>query len=363
MWNVYSKIDKIACGRIWTYDVRSCLRNEENMAGNANLHASRAARVNEYYTQLSTIEDELQYYRSYFKGKVVFCNCDDPAYGDDGQDHFGDGQGGYTSNFFRYFQLNFKQLGLKKLIATHYDPEKPTYKLEIVGDQDGDGQITNMDIVKTDLNGNGDFRSPECLELLNECDIVATNPPFSLMNEYLPTLVKSGKQFLVLGNINHAFYKEIFPYILDGIVWLGRNNGHFWFRVPDYFEPKKTDYKEDADGQKWRRLGNICWFTNLDIPSRHEPLDLYKLYTPEEFPKYDTYDAIHCKRYDQIPKDYYGIIAAPITYLAHHCPEQFEIVGEFKHGIDGPFDLAVPKLDGGDKYTRVAIRRIKKDEE
>lgn len=330
------------------------------MAGNENLHASRSNPADEFYTQLSTIEDECQHYRQYFKDKVIFCNADDPAHSDDGVDHFGDGQGGYTSNFFRYFMLNFERLGLKKLIATHFDPKKPTYKLELVGDRDGDGKITNLDVLKTPLKGNGDFRSPECLELLSECDMVVTNPPFSLMPEYLPTLVNSGKLFLVLGNLNHVQYKELLPYFIDGTCWLGHKAGHFWFRVPDYYEPKKTDYKQDSDGQKWRRQGNICWFTNVDIEKRHHPLDLFKRYTPQEYPTYDTYDAIHCDRYSNIPMDYDGIIGVPTTYMAYHCPEQFEIVGEFKHGSDGPFDLAKPIVNGQEKYMRMAIRRIKK---
>lgn len=185
------------------------------MPGNSSLHDSRRAQADEFYTQLSTIEAECQHYRDHFKGKVVFCNADDPAFGDDGADHFGDGQGGYTSNFFRYFQLNFERLGIKKLVATHFDPNKPTYKLELEGDRDGNGKIDRLDVVKTRLKGNGDFRSPECLALLEQCDLVITNPPFSLMREYLPLLVNSGKQFLVLGNQNHITYKELFPFFLE----------------------------------------------------------------------------------------------------------------------------------------------------
>ncbi len=329
------------------------------MPGNQNLHASRSARADEFYTQLSTVEDECQHYRQYFKNKVIFCNADDPAFGDDGTDHFGDGQGGYSSNFFRYFKLNFERLDLKKLIATHFHPSRPTYKLELVGDRNGDGQITDLDIVKTPLKTNGDFRSPECLELLSECDVVVTNPPFSLMKEYLPTLVSSGKHFLVLGNMNHVQYKELFPYFMKGKCWLGYNAGHFWFRVPDTYEPKATDYRQDPDGQKWRRMGNICWFTNIDIEKRHHPLDLFKHYTAEQYPTYDTYDAIDCGRTSEIPLDYHGIIGVPTSYMAYHCPEQFEIVGEFKHAIDGDFDLAKPIVAGKEKYMRIAIRRLK----
>lgn len=325
------------------------------MAGNSNLHMSRAGKTDEFYTQLSTIEDELRHYRKYFKDKIIFCNADDPAIGEDGQDHFGDGLGGYTSNFFRYFQLNFQQLGIKKLITTHYEADKPSYKFEIVSNDNAD-QIGLPDYVKTPLAGNGDFRSPECLALLEECDIVVTNPPFSLMKEYLPLLVNSGKQFLVLGNINHALFGETFVYFKENKVWLGHNSGHFWFRVPDYYEEKKTDFKIDKNGQKFRRMGNICWFTNMDIEKRHQPLDLYMRYSPEKYPTYDTFDAIDCERYSEIPYDTEKIIGVPITYLAYHCPEQFEIVGEFNHGCDSEFDLAIPKIEGKSRYKRIAIR-------
>jgi len=331
------------------------VEGDMDMAGNSNLHMSRSGKTDEFYTQLSTIEDELRHYRKYFKGKVVFCNADDPAIGEDGYDHFGDGAGGYTSNFFRYFQLNFQQLGLKKLITTHYEANRPSYKFEIVSNDDGE-QIGLPDYVRTPLEGDGDFRSPECLALLEECDIVVTNPPFSLMKEYLPLMINSGKQFLILGNMNHALFAENFVYFKENRVWLGYNNGHFWFRVPDHYEAKQTDFKIDENGQKWRRMGNICWFTNMDIEKRHQPLDLYRTYNPDDYPTYDTYDAIECGRCSEIPIDTDRIIGVPVTFLAQHCPEQFEIVGEFKHGCDSEFDLAVPIVNGKSKYMRVAIR-------
>ena len=326
------------------------------MAGNGNLHMSRAGKTDEFYTQLSTIEEELRHYRKYFKGKVIFCNADDPAIGEDGQDHFGDGLGGYTSNFFRYFQLNFQQLGIRKLITTHYEPDRSSYKFEIVSN-DKEEQIGWPDYVKTPLEGDGDFRSPECLALLKECDIVVTNPPFSLMKEYLPLLINSGKQFLILGNLNHVTMKEIFPFFLSLKCWLGYNSGHFWFRVPDYYIEKQTDFKIDEHGQKWRRMGNICWFTNMDIEKRHEPLDLYKQYTPAQYPSYDDFDGIHVSKTEEIPKDYPGIMGVPITYLAYHCQEQFEIVG-----LDDPEKWLGhgPRLNGKVKYRRLLIRVKKK---
>lgn len=328
------------------------------MATNSNLHMSRAGRTDEFYTQLSTIEDELWHYRKYFEGKTVFCNADDPAVGENGFDCLGDDNGGYTSNFFRYFQLNFHRLGLKKLITTHYVSEGQSYKFEIISHDKG-VQMGLPDYIKTPLEGNGDFRSDECIALLKESDIVVTNPPFSLMKEFLPLLINSGKQFLVLGNMNHATFNETFPYFKEEKVWLGYNSGHFWFMVPEYYEAKNTDYKQDERGQKWRRMGNICWFTNIDIEKRHQPLDLYKHYDPAEYPKYDTYDAIDCVAYKEIPDDYFGIIGVPITYLAYHCNDQFEIIGEFRHGCDNKFDLAVPIVQGKARYTRIAIRRKK----
>ena len=320
------------------------------MAGNSNLHMSRSGKTDEFYTQLSTVEDELRHYRKYFKDKVIFCNADDPAIGEDGHDHYGDGQGAYTSSFFQYFRLNFTDLGIKKLITTHYEPNKQSYKFEIISGDNG-AQLGLPDYVKTDLQGDGDFRSTECLELLEECDIVVTNPPFSLMKEYLPLVINSGKKFIVLGNTNHITLSEITPYLLNGDFWLGHNSGHFWFKVPDYYEPKGTDYKQDESGQKWRRMGNSCWFTNLDIDKRHQPLDLYAEYDEEKYPKYDDYDAIECGTTREIPENYDGQIGVPITYLPYHCPEQFKIIG-----------LCTPELNGKTKYKRLLIEKVKPEE-
>lgn len=337
------------------------------MADNSNLHMSRAGKTDEFYTQLSTIEEELRHYRKYFKDKIVFCNCDDP----------------YESNFFKYFALNFNVLGLRKLITTCYETSpivctqlslfdedkklyiqkeaKRAYKIEIseVKDENGGSTVDLTDVelllknnknVLTCLKGDGDFRSPECMELLDEADIVVTNPPFSLMKEYIPLLIRKNKQFIILGNVNHITFAEVKPYVLNNELWLGYNSGHFWFRVPDYYEPKKTDYKQDESGQKWRRMGNSCWFTNFDLPKRHIPLDLWEAYTPEKFPHYDDYDAIECGITRQIPEDYFGTIGVPITYLPYHCSDQFEIL-----------EIVTPKINGKTKYKRLLIRRIDKN--
>lgn len=335
------------------------------MAGNSNLHMSKAGKTDEFYTQLSTIEEELRHYRKYFRDKTVLCNCDDP----------------YESNFFKYFALNFNALGLKKLITTCYatspitytqlslfgDEEitypasegKKPYKIEIteVTDVNGDATVDLSDVeyllrnkknALTLLNEDGDFRSQECIALLNECDIVVTNPPFSLMKEFIPLLMKSDKKFIILGNVNHITLSEIKPFVLNNSLWLGYTSGHFWFRVPDYYEAKGTDYKQDEYGHKWRRMGNSCWFTNLDIPKRHIPLDLYAKYSDEKYPHYDDFDAIECGTTKDIPEDYYGMIGVPITYLPYHCTDQFEIL-----------EIVTPKINNKSKYKRLLIRRKK----
>lgn len=333
------------------------------MAGNSNLHMSKSGRTDEFYTQLSTIEEELRHYRKYFKDKTVLCNCDDP----------------YESNFFKYFALNFNALGLKKLITTCYatspitytqlslfeeeeisysvgEGKKP-YKIEIteVTDVNGDSTVDLSDVeyllknkknALTLLNEDGDFRSSECIALLDECDIVVTNPPFSLMKEYIPLLMRKNKEFIILGNVNHITLSEIKPFVLNNDLWLGYTSGHFWFRVPDYYEAKGTDYKQDEDGQKWRRMGNSCWFTNLDIPKRHIPIDLYSKYSDEKYPHYDDFDAIECGTTKEIPEDYYGMIGVPITYLPYHCTDQFEIL-----------EIVTPKINNKSKYKRL-FRRL-----
>ena len=270
------------------------------------------------------------------------CNCDDP----------------FASNFVRYFILNFETFGLKKLIATCYqsndinlftsnESEKSIYMV-YTGTKDGNPihSLDDVEITAEHLKGDGDYKSEECVALMNESDIVITNPPFSQMKEYLPFLLKHKKQFIILGNTNHITLKELTPVFLSEECWFGYTSGHFWFKVPSYYEPKKTDYKEDESGQKWRRMGNSCWFTNIDISRRHERLILYEKYTPEKYPKYDDYNAIECGRYAEIPQDYDGIVGVPVSYMTHHCPEQFEILR-----------LITPKIGGKLKYKRLLIRK------
>lgn len=355
------------------------------MAGNDNLHASRSGKTDEFYTQLSLVESELKHYKQHFKGKTVLCNCDDP----------------YESNFFKYFAMNFNALGLKKLITTCYaaspvtgeefqyyvnkcgqlsflpsknnvplqtENERKPYKVEIteVTDENGDGRIDLSDVeylmrnkqnTMTLLDGDGDFRSPECVELLKEADIVVTNPPFSLFREYMALLMEYEKDFVIVGNINNITYREILPLVVTGKVWCGYNYGHFWFKVPDSYEAKKTDFKVDEQGQKWRRMGNICWFTNLDIEKRHENMPLFRNYSPEQYPKYDNYDAIHISQTADIPCDYFGLMAVPITFMQYYNPEQFEIVGDSRYHDGQDFADDINMIDGKVKYRRLLVRR------
>ena len=342
---------------------------------NKNLHAAKKAKKDEFYTQLTDIERELQHYWPHFRGKVVLCNCDDP----------------YESNFFKYFALRFNQLGLKKLICTCYDGSpvvgtelqlpfewgdeaqsdnsqaaetiplygsKRAYKVEItqVDDRNGDGAVDLCDVqelLKNDRNAistlkqHGDFRSQECIELLRQADIVVTNPPFSLFREYLAQLVEYDKKFLIIGNVNAVTYKEVFPLIKENRLWFGPSisSGDRKFNVPDDYPLNAAGCGIDPDGRRYIRVKGIRWFTNLDHKKRHEMLDLVCRYSPEEYPKYDNYDAINVDRTSDIPYDYDGVMGVPITFLDKYNPEQFEIV-EFRKGQDGK-DLVYSKLAGG----------------
>ena len=307
------------------------------MAKNTGLHAAKAAKKDEFYTQLTDIEKEMAYYRDHFKDKVIFCNCDDPDW----------------SNFWKYFHLNFGFLGLKKLIATHYDPMEPTYKLEYTGGNDYDIKAGT----KTPLQQNGDFRSPECVELLKESDIVVTNPPFSLFREYVAQLIEYGKKFIIIGHQNAITYKEFFPLIKDNKVWFGHgfSGGAAWF-ISNY-----EDYAA-ASGHKdgMIRVSGVVWYTNLDHKKRHDPLILFRKYydDPSLYPKYDNYDAINVDKTSDIPCDYDGVMGVPISFLDKYCPEQFEIVA-FRKGEDGK-DLVFTRERERERvqpYFRILVRR------
>ncbi len=315
---------------------------------NNNLHKAGREKNDEFYTQLTDIEKELKHYKDQFRDKVVYCNCDDP----------------FESNFFKYFASNFNALGLKQLIATSYKPSpiantqlglfgkskalttskgrpKVTankFIINEVDDMDGDGAFDLRDIAEqlkanknnewTPLEGEGDFRSKENVELLKRADIVVTNPPFSLFREYIAQLIEFGKKFLILGDQNAVTYKETFGFIKENKLWHGYDNGGTkWFQVPDDYDIETESRIKIENGIKYFSMGRIVWYTNLDTTKRHEKIVLYKKYTPKEFPKYDNYDVINVDKVSDIPMDYEGIMGVPITFVDKYSPAQFEILG------------------------------------
>ena len=303
---------------------------------NTNLHSAKTAKNDEFYTQLSDIEKEMAHYKDFFKGKIVYCNCDDAR----------------ESNFFKFFANNFESLGLKKLISTGFKENGKGVKLVYEGDKNGNFMVDDAEIVVTELEGNGDFRSEECIELLKECDVVVTNPPFSLFREYVAQLMKYGKKFLIIGNKNAITYKEIFPYIKDNELWLGITN-------PDEYRLPNGEITQSVKG--------LCrWFTNIPHNRRNTPLDLYKKYSADEYPKYDNYDAIEVSKVSEIPMDYDGVMGVPITFLDKYCPTQFEIVGITENAeylkplyLDGCEKYDRPYVNGKRMYSRLLIRRKK----
>ena len=334
---------------------------------NAGLNAAGKAKKDEFYTQLTDIEKEMRHYRKHFKGKTVFCNCDDP----------------FESNFFKYFVLNFNRLGLKKVIATCYagspianqqfslfdvmdgneksdeeqNKNKP-YKAVVttVYDKTGDGSVDMLDIAElfksgenelTELKGNGDFRSDECIALLKEADIVVTNPPFSLFREYVEILVNHEKDFIIVGNINAVTYKEFFPLLMGNKVWIGPSihSGDRAFYVRDDYPLDAAGCGIDKEtGRKFIRVKGVRWYTNLDIRQRHEEMILVSRYNPEDYPKYVNYDAIEVAKTSDIPCDYDGLMGVPITCLDKYNPEQFEIYGT-------SLELAHPMSEFAEKGT------------
>ena len=357
-------------------------------AGNTQLGNAKKAKKDEFYTQLADINNELRHYTHHFAGKVVFCNCDDP----------------YESNFFKYFAANFNALKLKRLIATCYagspvagrqlelfedEPEtakeekkRIPHKIVIneVTDVNGDGRIDLADVewlikngknVLTKLEGNGDFRSAECVELLKESDIVVTNPPFSLFREYVAQLVQYGKKFLIIGPVNAIHYKEIFPFIMQNRLWLGYgfNAGNAYFSIP---KANVRDFANGVydDGKGLVKFRNCTWFTNLDHRNRHEEFVFVRRYNPADYPKYENFDAIEVSKAVDIPEDWDGMMGVPDTFLYKYNPDQFEIIGMaagdlakeigVKKNFRGRTDIAL-KVDGKDKspYSRIIIRRKK----
>ena len=313
------------------------------MVKNADLNKANRAKKDEFYTQLTDIEKEMRHYKDFFTGKTVFCNCDDPEY----------------SNFWLYFQLNFYELGLKKLISTHYEESKPSYRMDIVSTDNGE-QCGIPDYVKTPLKQNGDFRSPECIEILKEADVVITNPPFSLFREYVAQLIEYDKKFIILGNQNALTYKEIFPLFRDNKIWYGvsiHSHGRD-FRVPDDYPLQAYEYRTDADGNKFINVKGVRWITNVDYDGRYEDLILYKRYTPEEYPKYDNYDAIEVSKTAEIPADYDGVMGVPISFIDKYNPNQFEIIGLDRYTVPKEFLVGGRvAINGKPRYARILIRR------
>ncbi|MDU4559181.1 MAG: adenine-specific methyltransferase EcoRI family protein [Negativicoccus succinicivorans] len=356
------------------------------MAGNTGLSNAARNKKDEFYTDLTDIEKEMKYHKEHFKGKTVFCNCDDP----------------FESNFFKYFVLNFNQLGLKKLIATCYatspisnqqlslfdilggdeeNKNKP-YKAVVtkIYDATGDGGVDMLDVAELfkmgenaliELEGDGDFRSEECLELLKEADIVVTNPPFSLYREYIATLIEYEKNFLIIGNVNSMTYKEIFPLIKENKVWMGASihSGDRKFFVPNDYPLDAAGCGVNEDGRRFIRVKGVRWWTNLDYKQRHEDLILIRKYNPEDYPKYDNYDAIEVSKTKDIPCDYEGIMGVPITFMDKYNPDQFEILGSqrwskseelIKAHVSGDRDIAINDkktlINGTETYDRIFIR-------
>lgn len=317
-------------------------------ASNDLLQKAKKLKNDEFYTQLVDIESELQYYKNHFKGKVVFCNCDDPR----------------SSNFFRYFVSHFKELGLKKVIAACYKEQNWSlfdtkeneygYFFEYTGIELLDSNPKTANIVY--FKGDGDFRSPESIALLKQSDIVVTNPPFSLFREFVAQLIRHDKQFLIIGNINAITYKEIFRLIQDNKAWLGVNLGRgiSGFIVPEYYELYGTETKIDEFGNRIISPNNCLWLTNLDNFIRHEDIKLTKSYYghEQEYPIYDNYDGININRTQDIPQDYSGYMGVPITFLHKFNPRQFEII-KFRKGDDDK-DLSI---NGKCPYFRIIIRR------
>lgn len=346
----------------------------EKKSLNKNLHKASKAKKDEFYTQLVDIEKELKHYKDQFKGKVVYCNCDDP----------------FESNFFKYFAANFNTLKLKKLITTSYVPspvaggqlslfdikglkksEKKPYKIEIneVRDKNSDGSVSLADVewllkndanVATPLKGSGDFRSEECIELLKESDIVVTNPPFSLFRDYIAQLVEYRKKFLIIGNVNAITYKECFKLIQENKMWLGVSihSGDREFRVPDSYPLEAAGSRVDNEGHKYIRVKGVRWFTNMDYKERHEKITFYKKYNPKEYPKYDNYNAIEVSKTLDIPQDYKGIMGVPITFLDKFNPDQFEILGITDRQNSSGLRIKKYTISDSKKYNDLNARSV-----
>ena len=313
-------------------DLIKIMETEASKVGcdNSSLRTAKRVKNDEFYTRYEDIEAEVMKYRKQFKDKVVYLPCDDPAE--------------KKTEFWAFFVNNFDAFGLKKLIATHYDENGSAYKIWIDGDTTGDGFIDDGDALQENLEGNGDFRSPECMDIMRECDIVVTNPPFSLFREFVDALMSTDKKFLIIGNQNAFTYKEIFKLIRENKIWTGYN------MVKKFNQP---------DGSI-KEFGNVCWFTNMENSKRNEEFVFTKTYNPIDYPKYDNYDAIEVSKIVNIPSDYDGVMGVPITFIYKYNPNDFEILGDSRYhdGSDTANDINF--INGKGLYRRVLIRRRKK---
>lgn len=315
-----------------------------------SLQKAKNNKNDEFYTRYEDIEKEVQCYVPHFRNKVVLCNCDNPT----------------KSHFFRYFVSNFDVLHLKKLLATFYTEEGSSYFVE-VGQQLDLRQDEVIDLSKLKvipLKGNGDFLNEENIQLLKSSDIVVTNPPFSLFREYVGQLIEHQKQFLIIGSFNAVCYKDVFPLIQQGRIWLGKSmNGAFLFGVPEDYSSSQIVM---INGKRMAKFGNCCWFTNMDYPQRHQELTLTKSFQKDDYPEYENYHAIEVSKVKNIPKDYLGVMGVPITFLMHYNPEQFEIIGQTHSGDRSPAVQALRKphrrshhgiVNGKELYARILIKR------
>ena len=360
----------------------------EKKSLNSNLHKANKEKNDEFYTQLVDIEKELKHYKEQFRGKVIYCNCDDP----------------FESNFFKYFASNFNALGLKKLIATSYKPSpiantqlglfgddknlakskgrpKVTankFIINEVSDIDDNGAFDLRDIAEqlkanknnewSPMAGDGDFRSPESIELLKQADIIVTNPPFSLFREYVAQIIEFNRKFLIIGDQNAVSYKEVFGLVRENKLWLGYDNGGTkWFQVPNDYNIETETRIKIENNIKFFSMGRVVWFTNLDTIKRHQEITLYKKYSAREYPKYDNYRAINVNKVSDIPMDYDGAMGVPVTFLDKYNPNQFEIISSNdirlnnkvpykEHGLIKDKDGAI---NGKPVYVRIVIKNKK----
>ena len=324
------------------------------MSKNNNLHSAKKAKNDEFYTRITDVEKELKYYKDFFKGKKVLCNCNDGKID------------GVWSAFAQYFSMNFEHLGLKKLTCVSYNEDGHGMKYVYEGDKNGNRIADDFEWEVTELKGHGDFSDEEGCKMMQECDVVVTNPPFSLFRDFVAQLVKYGKKFLIIGNMNAITYKEIFPLIKDKKIWLGVSikSGDRKFCVPDNYPLNASGCGIDEKGKRFIRVKGVRWFTNIEDANCNKPLDLYKKYNPKDYPKYDNYDAINVDKTSDIPMDYDGVMGVPITFLDKYCPTQFEITGLMSGGkgenlTNGNDGRAKFYVNGKGVYARILIREIK----